>query len=86
MTDPNAAQARELLHALHAQVRDMSPRLARIEREVTLDHTPQARALRQQAAGLRRDVAHAQFLIERLRRRYPDTASDTDDLPVTRTG
>jgi hypothetical protein len=86
MTDPNAAQARELLKALHAQVRDMSPRLARVEREVTLDHTRRARALRQQADALRRDVAHVQFLIERLHRRYPDTTSDTDDPPVTRTG
>jgi hypothetical protein len=51
MTDPNAAQARELLTGLHAQIRDMSPRLARAEREVTLGHTARARAVRKQAAA-----------------------------------
>jgi hypothetical protein len=74
-TDPNAAQARELLTALHEQVRDMSPRLVRAEFESAGGHTSRERALRREAAVLRRDVAHAQFLMERLRRRYPDVDS-----------
>jgi hypothetical protein len=80
MTDPNAAQARELLAALLEQVSVMTPRLVRAEREGACGDSSRARTIRREAAALRRDVGQAQFLIERLRRRYPGV--DADRLSV----
>lgn len=72
MTDPNAAQAAALIAALTAQLRDMTPKLLDAERQADSRHTAGARAMRQIAAELRRDINEAQFLIARLRRRFPD--------------
>jgi hypothetical protein len=81
--DPNVAQARQLIGALRDQLREMVPRLARAERDAIGGHTRVARARRLEAEELRRDVNHAQLLIERLHRRFP--AIDGTG-PVFRTG
>lgn len=73
MTDPNAAQAALLIAALTEQLRDMTPKLLLAERQADSRHAAGARAMRQIAAELRRDINEAQFLIARLRRRFPDT-------------
>ncbi|OKH82091.1 hypothetical protein EB73_23000 [Mycobacterium sp. SWH-M3] len=74
MTDPDGAQARVLLTALREQVREMTPRLARVERKAVCgSHTARSRAMRQQAAELRRDIGNAQFLIAQIHRRFPET-------------
>ncbi len=69
--DPNVAQAQQLIGALRDQLREMAPRLARAERDAKGGHTRVARARRLEAEVLRRDVSHAQLLIERLHRRFP---------------
>lgn len=73
MTDPNVAQAAVLIAALTAHLRDMTPKLLLAERQADSRHAAGARAMRQIAAELRRDINEAQFLIARLRRRFPDT-------------
>lgn len=84
MSDQNLAQAALLIAALRAQLGDMMPKLARVEREATCGHThtSRARALRREAMGLRRDVGHAEFLIARLQQRFP--GADTE--PPARDG
>jgi hypothetical protein len=82
MTDPNAAQARELLDALLEHVREITPRLVRAEQEGVHGDTSRSRAIRRVAGELRRDVSQAEFLIARLRRRYPGV--DADRLSVAR--
>lgn len=72
MTDADGAQARLLLSALREQIREMTPKLDRAERDAVCGHTTRARAIRQQAAQLRCDVSRAQFLIAQLHRRFPD--------------
>ncbi|MGV9803878.1 hypothetical protein ACWDTP_38135 [Mycobacterium sp. NPDC003449] len=74
MDRPDIAQARQLIGELRAQIRDMTPRLARAEQEGA-GHTTRARAMRREAAELRRDVGQARFLIDRLHRRFPDIES-----------
>ena len=69
--DSNTAQAEKLVAALREQVRDMSSKLVTVEREGIGSGTSRARALRIQAAELRRDLDHARFLLERLDRRFP---------------
>lgn len=86
MTDPNAAQASVLIAALTAQLRDMTPKLLLAERQADHHHPAGARAMRQTAAELRRDINQAQFLITRLRRRFPDTVPAPDDQRNTRSG
>ncbi|GJJ22017.1 hypothetical protein MTY414_56900 [Mycolicibacterium mageritense] len=76
MTDHNLAQATLLIAALRAQIADMTPKLARAEREATCGHTSRDRALRREAMLLRRDVSQAQFLITRLQHRFP--GADTE--------
>jgi hypothetical protein len=71
MTDHNLAQATLLIAALRARIGDMTPKLARVEREATCRHTSRDRALRRDAMLLRRDVSQAQFLIARLQHRFP---------------
>jgi hypothetical protein len=79
VTDPNLAQAHVLITALRDQLNDMEPKLARAEAECEEAgrHTNRARALRLQAATLRSDISQAQFLIARLRRRFPGMDTTT---------
>jgi hypothetical protein len=77
MTDPNAAQAAVLIAALTEQLRDMTPKLLHAERQADNRHAAGARAMRQIAAELHRDINQAQFLIARLHRRFPDTCQPT---------
>lgn len=83
MTDPNAAQAAVLIAALTEQLRDMAPKLLLAERQADHRHAAGARAMRQIAAELRRDINQAQFLIAQLHRRFPDTCQPpvTNDRP-----
>lgn len=79
MTDPDVAQAHLLIAALRHQLRDMAPQLARVDATCPGPGRPtsRTRALRREAATLRRDVDQAHFLIARLLRRFPviDTAA-----------
>ena len=66
----DAAQAVELVRALCDQLHEMNRQLARLERQGVLGKNGRASAIRCEAAALRRDIHEAQFLIDRLRRRY----------------
>ena len=66
----DAAQAEELIRELRHQLQKMTTELAWVERHVTGTGGGQARALRMEATGLRRDIRQAQSLIDRLQRRY----------------
>lgn len=65
------AQAGVLCHALNEQVRALTTRLAKVE-PGTYRRTSRGLACRREAAGLRRDIAKAQFLLEGLYRRFPE--------------
>jgi hypothetical protein len=78
-SDPDTAQARVFVCALRDQVRELSTRLAKAERPDGLLNTSRARVMRKLAADLRRDLGQAQFLIDRLHRRYPALAAEPDD-------
>jgi hypothetical protein len=65
-----AAQAVQLVRALCDQLHEMTRQLARLERQGVLGTNGRASAIRCEAAALRRDIHEAQFLIDRLRRRY----------------
>ncbi|MEE6177522.1 hypothetical protein [Mycobacterium sp. 050134] len=65
-----AAQALELIRALHDQLREMAAQLGRVERQHRAGLTGGAGALRAEAMSLRRDMREAQFHIDRLRRCY----------------
>jgi hypothetical protein len=56
------AQARELIRALRDRLREMTAKVALLERQDV--------ALRLEAAALRRDIAEAHALIDRLQSRY----------------
>lgn len=66
-----AAQAVEFVRALRDQLEEMFLELAWVERQ-RLHNSRGSRgsALRWRAAVLRRDINEAQFLIDRLQRRY----------------
>ena len=66
----NAAQAVELVRALRHQLHEMTTRLAWVECQDVTGTNDRARALRMEAAVLRRDIQEAEFLIDRLKRRY----------------
>ena len=70
MGDHQVAQALELVRALRHQVQEMTTQLAWVERQDVTDRNGRACAMRMEAAALRRDIQEAQFLIDRLRRRY----------------
>ncbi|MEM6110277.1 hypothetical protein AAHS21_29245 [Mycobacterium sp. 050272] len=76
VTDPDIAQAVQLLDALHEHLAVMVPRLAQAQREGAAGQTSRARAMRRQAATLHRDITHARFLIERLHRRFPNITTE----------
>ncbi|MGO9154053.1 hypothetical protein [Mycobacterium sp.] len=60
----------ELVRALHHQLREMTKRLAWVEREHVTHSHGRACAMRLEAVRLRRDIAEAQVHIDRLQRRY----------------
>ena len=66
--DCAAAQAVELVRALRHQLLEMTTRLARVERQDV--HGSKGRAVRMEAAELRRDIQEAKALIDQLQRRY----------------
>jgi hypothetical protein len=66
--DCAAAQAVELVRALRHQLDCMTTRLARVECEDVTGK--KGRAVRMEAAELRRDIKEAQALIDQLQRRY----------------
>ena len=69
--DQAAAQAVELVRALCDQLHAMTRQLARLERQgVTGTNGRASATIRREAATLRRDISKAQFLIDRLERRY----------------
>jgi hypothetical protein len=77
------AQAAELVRALRIQLLGMNRRLAWIERHGPTGKNSRASAMRSEAAALRRDIAEANLLIDRLLRRY-GTAGLHDRLPAPR--
>ena len=68
MRDCATAQAVELVRALRDQLHYMTSRLAWVEHQDVTGST--SRALRMEAAELRRDIKEAQALIVQLQRRY----------------
>ena len=71
MDEHDAAQAVELVRALCDQLHEMTRQLSRIERQGVIGTNGRASAtIRREAAALRRDISKAQFLIDRLERRY----------------
>jgi hypothetical protein len=70
MDTHDAAQALELVRALSHQIREMTVKLTRIERQAAHSSIRHSAALRSEAAALRRDIDEAQMFIGRLQRRY----------------
>jgi hypothetical protein len=68
LRDCEAAQAVELARALRHQLHEMTTQLARVERQDVTGR--KGRAVRMEAAELRRDLKEAQMHIDRLQRRY----------------
>ena len=71
MDEHDAAQAVELVRALCDQLHKMTRQLSRLERQgVTGTNVRASATIRHEAAALRRDISKAQFLSDRLERRY----------------
>jgi hypothetical protein len=68
--DCDVAQAAELVGALRDQLREMTTKLAWVERQGVTGRNGRACAMRLEAAALRRDIKKAQVLIDRLQRRF----------------
>jgi hypothetical protein len=66
----DAAQAVELVRALSDQLHQMTRQLAQLECQGATGTNGRASAIRREAAVLRLDISEAQFLIDRLERRY----------------
>jgi hypothetical protein len=66
----DVAQAVELIRALCDQLREMTAQLGWVESRDVPGTNALACAMRSEAAALRRDIAEAQFHIDRLQRRY----------------
>jgi hypothetical protein len=64
------AQAVELVRALRHELHEMTTQLACVERQDVTVRNGRACAVRLEAAALRRDIKEAEFLIDRLQRRY----------------
>jgi hypothetical protein len=81
----DAAQAAELIGALRHQLQEMTTELAWVEHHDVTGRNGRACALRMEAAALRRDIHEAQFLIDRLQRRYlnGDGKSETRDSQLS---
>jgi hypothetical protein len=82
MGDRETAQAVKLVHALRHQLREMADRLAWVERQDVTARNSRARAMRSEAAALRRDIREAEVLIDRLQRRYPSGDARTQQRPA----
>jgi hypothetical protein len=82
--DHDAAQALELLRALRHELDEMTTQLAWVERQDVTGRNGRACALRLEAAALRRDIREAQFLIDRLQRRYLNGDERTQQRPAGR--
>jgi len=65
-----AAQAVEFIRTLRVQLLEMTSQLTWIERQDVTGRNARAYAMRVEAAALRRDIAEARVLIDRLQRRY----------------
>jgi len=66
----DVAQAIELVRALRNQLHEMTHRLVLLECQDVPATNGRASAIRCEAAALRLDISEAQFLIDRLQRRY----------------
>jgi hypothetical protein len=78
----DAAQAVELIRALRHQLDEMTTQLAWVERQDVTGRNGRACAMRMEAATLRRDIREAEFLIDRLQRRYLNGDRAQGRLPV----
>jgi hypothetical protein len=78
----DAAQAVELVRALHDQVRQMTIRLSRVEHQGGAATGDSASGMRLEAAALRRDIYEAHKLIDRLQRRYHLDGGDEQTQPA----
>jgi hypothetical protein len=74
--DAEAAQAHAFAEMLRGHIADMSARLANLEARTRDDAAHRDLSLRIEANGLHREISEARFLIERMRRRFPEI-----DLP-----
>ena len=81
--DHQAAQAVQLVRALRHQLHYMTTQLARVECQDAIGR--KGRAVRMEAAELRRDIKEAQALIDQLQRRYlnGDGESGTRDSQLS---
>jgi hypothetical protein len=70
MSNHQAAQAVRFIDALEDQLEKMTAQLARLERQDVTARNARAYAMRAEGAALRQDIQEAQFLIDRLARRY----------------
>ena len=70
MRTHQVAQAVELVRALRHELDEMTTQLAWVQRQDVTGRNGRACAMRLEAAALRRDTQEAQFLIDRLQRRY----------------
>jgi hypothetical protein len=77
MGDCQAAQAVELVRALRHQLHEMTKQLAWVERHDVTGRSGRACALRQ-------DIHEAEFLIDRLQRRYLNGDERTQQHPAGR--
>jgi hypothetical protein len=82
MGDREAAQAVELVRALRRQLREMTDRLAWVERQDVTRRNGRACPMRSEAAALRRDIREAQVHIDRLQRRYLGGDERTQQRPA----
>jgi hypothetical protein len=80
LRDCEAAQAVELVRALRHQLHEMTTQLARVERRDVTGR--KGRAVRMEAAELRRDLKEAQALIDQLQRRYLNGDQRTQRRPA----
>jgi hypothetical protein len=71
--DADTAQALVLIAALREQIAEMATRLRAVRSQVGSERTRRDIALRQEANELLRDISKAQFLVNRLNTRFPDT-------------
>jgi hypothetical protein len=78
------AQALELVRSLRHQLHEMTTQLAWVERQDVTSRNGRACAIRMEAAALRRDIQEAQFLIDRLQRRYLNGDERTQQRPAGR--
>ena len=66
----DVAQAVELVRALRHQLHEMTRQLNWLEHQSVSSPSRRPAAIRLEVAALRQDISQAQFLIDRLERRY----------------